>query len=376
MATQNVQLANLQALQQQSPGLAGFIQLTADASADLRQVNKELQVSVASVNADLSASGLRIQNQDAGQVTATARTENGTVRYNVGSNFAGSDVRVNGTTALASPYTTNARASIQNLSVGKTLSLAGQSSIPASGTLSADANVSGTLQAPTGNLSFLLANANVYHEPLNRVGGSLSYSNTLVNIPSFEIQAPAGSVTLSGSFSHPANDLRDGAVQLHLASSSVQLAKVSILQEQQRGIGGTLHLAADVAANLRDQKGNQQVLLHNLNADLSADALRINGQELGNTSFKAQTSGSNVHFVLNSDLAKSSIQGKGDAQLTGDYPVRADLTFANIKYSTSHRFSPSPIHPPSRHRSMLWWRGKRVSMDRYSSPTILRPSWS
>ena len=130
--------------------------------------------------------------------------------------------------------------------MAKTLNLAGQSSIPASGTLSADANVSGTLQAPTGSLKFLLANANVYHEPLNRVEGSLTYSNTLVNIPSFESRHPAGSVTLSGSFSHPANDLRDGAVQLHLASSSVQLAKVSILQQQRPGIGGTLHLAAEL----------------------------------------------------------------------------------------------------------------------------------
>ncbi|HEX4808900.1 MAG TPA: translocation/assembly module TamB domain-containing protein [Bryobacteraceae bacterium] len=349
VATQNVQLANFQALQRQSPGLAGLIQLTADASADLREVNKQSQVTIANVNADLSARGLRIQNQDAGELTATARTDNGAVRYNVASNFAGSNVLVNGTTALTNDYATNAQASIQNLSVEKALSLAGQSSIPARGTFSADAKVSGTLQRPNASLNFLLANANVYHEPLNRFGGSVQYSDTLVSIPSLEVQAPAGSITLSGSFSHPANDLKDGAVQLHVNSSGVQLAKIATLQQQNMGIAGTLQVAADLAANLRDQNGKQQVLFQNVNANLSAAALRMNSQALGDASFKAQTTGSNLHFTLDSDLAKSSLHGQGDAQLTGDYPVRADLTFANIKYSNIAPFlakANAPAAPP------------------------------
>jgi translocation and assembly module TamB len=345
VATQNVQLANFQALQERSPGLAGLIQLTASAGADLRQVNKQSQVTVTDVNADLSATGLRIRNQDAGQLTATARTENGAVRYNLASHLAGSDVSLNGTTALTSPYATNAQASIRDLPVAKTLSMAGESSIPASGTLSADAKVSGTLHAPAGSLNFTLANANLYSEPLNRLQGSLQYSDTLVSIPSLEVQAPAGSITLNGSFSHPSNDFHDGALQLHVASGSVQLAKVSLVQQRKPGIAGALHLAADVAANLREQNGKQQVLLHNLNADLAADTLRLNGQSLGGASFKAQTIGSDVHFTLNSDLAKSVIQGQGVAQLAGDYPVRADLTFSNIKYSNIAPIVTTPNTP-------------------------------
>ncbi|HWF46273.1 MAG TPA: translocation/assembly module TamB domain-containing protein [Bryobacteraceae bacterium] len=345
IATQNVQLANFKALQGQSPGLAGLIRLTADASADLHQVNKQSQVTIASVNADLSATGLRIRNQEAGQLTATARTENGSVHYNLASNFAGSDVQVNGATALASPYATNAQASIHNLPVAKTLSMAGESSIPASGTLSADARVSGTLQAPTGSLSFMLANANVYSEPLNRFEGSVQYSDTLVSISSLDVEAPAGSIRLNGSFSHPANDLHDGALQFHVASSNVQLAKVSLLQQQKPGIAGTLHLAADLAANLREQNGTQQVLLHDVNADLAADALRLNDQPLGGVSFKAQTMGSDLHFTLNSDIAKGVIHSQGVAELTGDYPVRADLTFSNIKYSNIAPFLATPNTP-------------------------------
>ena len=127
---------------------------------------------------------------------------------------------------------------------------------------------------------------------------------------------------------------------------------------------------------MRDQRGNQQVLLHNLNADLSADALRMNGQELGKASFKAQTSGSNLHFALNSDLAKSSIQGKGDAQLTGDYPVRADLTFANIKYSNIAPFLAKPDTPTEPPSFDALVEGQASVNGPVLKPENVRPSWS
>src|SRR5581483_3563747 len=131
VATSNLQLANIRPLQHQNAGVAGLVQLTADAAADLRKVNDQTDMTVSNVNADLSARGLRVENQDAGTLTATARTANGTVNYNLSSNFAGSNIRVNGNTSLAKDHATTADASIQNLSVEKALLIAGQSSIPA-----------------------------------------------------------------------------------------------------------------------------------------------------------------------------------------------------------------------------------------------------
>src|SRR5207248_8903721 len=141
IGTSNVQLGNFQALTRRSPGVAGMIQLNADAAADVREVNKQSEVMLSNINADLSARGLHVQNQSAGDLTATARTVNGTVNYNLNSDFAGSNVRVIGRTTLAKDYPTTADASIQNLSVEKALRLAGQGSIPATGNLSGDAHL-------------------------------------------------------------------------------------------------------------------------------------------------------------------------------------------------------------------------------------------
>lgn len=334
VATNNVQLANIRPLERQSPGVAGAIQLTADAAADIREANnKQSEVTVSNISADLAARGLRVQNQSAGDLAATARTVNGTVNYNLASNFAGSNIRVNGRTALLNHYPTTADLSIQNLSVQKTLEIAGNGSIPAAGTLSANAHLAGTLEAPNADLSFTLASAKVYQEPINRLQGSVQYSNTLVSVPSIKLDVPAGSITLAGSFSHPANDFNAGELQVNVKSTDIQVAKIQHIKQQQRGIAGALRVAADVSANLREENGKRSVLVSKLEADAAANAMRMNNRNLGDADLTAHTAGSTLNFKFDSDLAQAQIHGSGDSQLTGDYPVRASLTFSNIRYS-------------------------------------------
>lgn len=330
--TTDLQLANLQILQQQNAGVAGLVQLSADAAADLRQVNKQSKVDLDNISADLSATGLRVQNQDAGQLTATLRTVKGNVNYQLASDFAGSDIHVNGHTALAGPYATVADASIQNLSVENVLRITGQAIIPASGTLSADAHVSGTMDNPNANLKFALVDAAAYGEKFNRLQGALRYTNTAVSIPSLELTAPAGHIGLSGTFTHPANNFNAGSVTLHVDNSDIQLSKVAHVQQMRPGTSGILHLAADMAATMRQVKGKPEFLFSKLNADLSAKFLRTNDRDLGGVQFTANTSGQNLRFNLASNLAQSDVHGSGTAQLTGDYPTSAKLSFSNIRY--------------------------------------------
>ncbi len=333
VGTSNLQLANLKTLQREHAGVAGLIQLTADAAADLRQVNHQLEVQIANVNADLSGRGLRVQNQNAGDLVASARTVDGTVNYNASSDFAGSSISVKGNTGLAKDYPTTADASIQNLSIEKALSIVGEAGLPARGKLSANAHIAGTIKSPNANLSLTLANANVYTEPIDRLQATLRYSNTLVDIPSLELVAPAGRITVAGFFAHAAGNFNAGAVALRVNSSDIQVAKIQHVRQEKPGLTGVLRLAADLSANLRDQNGKPSVLVSNLNADASAAALRLNNRNLGQAKFTAHTTGGNLNFALDSDIAQSRIHGSGQGQLSGDYPLRANLSFSNVKYS-------------------------------------------
>jgi translocation and assembly module TamB len=59
----------------------------------------------------------------------------------------------------------------------------------------------------------------------------------------------------------------------------------------------------------------------------------LNGKPLGNATLSARTAGKLVSFDLQSDIAKSDIQAKGQVTLAAGYPVTAKLVFRNLTYS-------------------------------------------
>ena len=170
-----VQLANVTPLKEKSPGTAGSITLTADAAADL--VPSTLRI--ADVETNLSATNLRVHNQDAGDLTAVAHTSSRIVTYNVKSNFSGSNIDVEGRTSLANGYATEAKATIRSLPVRNALDIAGWSDVPVTGTLSADASLSGTLAAPNISGDVDLSKGNLYEELVDHLSVKISHNNAL-----------------------------------------------------------------------------------------------------------------------------------------------------------------------------------------------------
>jgi autotransporter translocation and assembly factor TamB len=147
-----------------------------------------------------------------------------TSSYRIDSNFAGSAIRTDGTTALTPEYPTTARVSIQNLPIEQALTLAGKDELSVRGLLSAKGDLSGTLRDPHANLDVDLTKAVVYEQPFDRIEGRVTYSNTLVDLPSLNLTAGPNRVLVSGSFSHPARDLSAG-VYVKLSRQFHQLAK-------------------------------------------------------------------------------------------------------------------------------------------------------
>ncbi len=320
-----VQLADFQSLVKNQPGLAGVVTLNGDAGGALH--NDEFTVS--SLNANVSANNLAMQGQALGSLTATATSAGTAVHYNVASNFAGSTIHVNGQSELAGNHQTTATASIANLSIARVLAVAGESSLPVKGTLSANAQVSGTLQDPQANGDFTVTNGAAYQAPFTRLAAHVTYNSRAVDVPDFRLEDGPSYVTASLSFNHPVGDFSDGEVQLKLNSNQIQLAQVSAIKQNAPTLGGTLQLTADAAARLRK---NAAPLFSTLNANLHASGLTVNKQPMGDLTATASTRGNTVDFQLASDIAHSNVNGSGTVQLTGDYPVNARLTFQNVTY--------------------------------------------
>ncbi len=330
-----IQLAQIRYLQNERPATSGMLQLNAAVSGTLSQAGsaggQETQFSLTSVNADASARGLRSDGQDYGDLTLTARTTGQTVRYNLTSNFAGSNIRVNGETGLTRGYPTNANANLANLPVQRVLALAHRTDIPAKGNLSGTARFNGTTENPQGNVDLDLANAVLYDEPIDHVHAHVAYLAQSVDVTQFQITAGPSHIDLNARYDHPAGNFQTGHLQFRVNSSRIDLARIKNLQERRAGLGGSLSIAANGATDLR--AGEPRLMIRDLNADVKATNLAAQGKNFGDLTLTATTAGGRLNFALESDLAGASIHGRGDAQLTANYPIDAQLTFGDLTWT-------------------------------------------
>ena len=330
LRSNQVDLTRLHTLQKERPNTAGQVQVDADLAANLSQNGNQTEFLPSSVNADLTARGLRFEGQNYGDFTAMARTSGQTVNYNVTSDFAGSDLRVNGNTQLVRGYPTNADASLARLPIERVLSLAKQN-IPAKGTLSGSAHFAGTVENPEGNVNLDLANAVLYDEPLDHVRLHGTYAESYVDLPQLEVTEGPSRIEVTARFDHAPQNLQAGNVQFHVNSSRLDLARIRNAQKMRPGIGGTLQISANGAGTL-NQTG-ARVAFREMNADIAAKGITAQGKNFGDLTLTAHTNGGRVDFALDSNLAGAAVHGNGNTQLGGDYPVTAKVTFDNVAWS-------------------------------------------
>jgi translocation and assembly module TamB len=323
-----IDLRQLTGLRKPLPESAGSIKIDADANGTLTASDFLLT----SVNADASARGLHWQGQNLGDVTAQARTSGQTATYTLTSDLAGSNIRVNGNTQLVHDYPTTADANIANLPIERLLVLANQPTVQARGILSGTAHFSGTMANPQGSVNMDIARAVIYNEPLDRVHAQVTYLAQSIDVPQLEIAAGASRVDLTAHYDHPAGSFDRGNMRFDVTSSHIDLARIHNVQTFRPGLGGTLDISANGAGAVRP--GTPPVLFSSLNANIAATGIAARGHNYGDLKLTANTSGANhLNFALDSNLAGAAIHGKGDATLTGDYPLKADLTMSNVAWT-------------------------------------------
>lgn len=335
VSTNTVALEEFKTLQAQHPGFSGTLALSANIAADMVKQADAASSTLAlqSIEANLSANGLRDKATSYGDLTLAAHTGGNTVTYTVDSNLAGSTTAVRGSTQLAPDYPTQLSADIRSLQLEKILMLAGQSTLPVQGNLTAQANLNGTIKNPAGNLSLDLTRAVVYDEPITEFTGQISYAGNEIKLSTLRLFTSAGGIRANGDLKHPANDFDHGQLVLHIDSDDINLARFATIQKRQPGLRGTLKIGADVAATLNRTSKQMPLDFSKLDAEVSAASVALNGESLGNINIGAHAKGRNVAFSLDSNLAKSSLNGRGSLQVASGYPMNGRLYFSNIKYS-------------------------------------------
>jgi len=238
-----------------------------------------------------------------------------------------------------------AAVAIRNAQLQDLLALANQASLPVSGVIAAEGNVSGTLGDPRVVVAVSLTNGAAYGEPFHRIQALASYSRQWVQLISAEASAPAGSIHFSGAFEHPPDNFRQGRVQFQIGSTRIELQKLGIVQKKDPRLTGTLELNAEGAGALQAGSTATPFLFSSLSAKVSAHVAEVNTNRAGNLLLTADTQGQNLNFHLQSDVASSQIRGDGSLVMRDDYPLQTKITFSAVDIAALARMFGKPGQP-------------------------------
>jgi len=191
---------------------------------------------------------------------------------------------------------------------GEDLSLAG--------TLDAQLQVDGPVGALGGSGWAELDGATVYGEPVTRLRAQGTMTNQLVKLTSIGANAPAGSLSASGSY-----DLKSRRFQVDANGAGVNVAKIESLRRQDPDATGTLGFSATGSGTLDDPR---------IEAHATLGGLTLGDEPLGVLTFVAHTANRSAIYNATTKLEGAEVDLNGETALSGDYATKAKLAFSHF----------------------------------------------
>ena len=225
-------------------------------------------------------------------------------------------------------------ASMQNADIANLLALFGQTGIPVKGSLTAEAQVNGTLADPRATATLRGGKGSAYGEPFDRATANVTYVNGGRQDFTVEVSSGVRKVNLTGTFQHAPEDFLAGTIQANIKSTDVALNQIQLIRQYQPSIGGIAHASGDFVVQVVHSKTGEEFAIAGLNADIFTRSLALENKQLGDVHLTAHTvAGQQPPLItaqLESNVAHSTIRGTGNWRLTGDYPGSGEVTFSKV----------------------------------------------
>lgn len=273
----DLQIAKLRNVQTWQPGIGGALQIDLDASGSVDPAKNSFLLS--SLNTNLKARGVRMDNQSLGNLEASGRTSQGRVHFEVNSDLAKSQIHASGDSQLIAGYPTQASLTFNNVryaNIARFLNTESDS-LP-----SFDALVEGKafVNGPIADLNALQARLEVDRfdmqaatrsaasDASTRSAGRLQNDGPLIialnksvlNVDRFRIRGPKANLDLSGGL-----NLADSAqsLKLNLKANS----DLGILQDLNSNFFSSGSVTADVGVGgtIAQPVMNGRIELHRAN---------------------------------------------------------------------------------------------------------------
>jgi translocation and assembly module TamB len=277
------------------------------------------------------------------------RVQSGTLaRGNLRAQFAGEvglrDWKPDTAAALA------VNASLRQAGVGDLFALAGIPNGPATGTVSASARISGSIDAPIVKADVTVDRGSLYGEPFDRLTAHVDSTNGRVTVATAQATATGNQLNASATYTHAPNDFQDGQLAFQVASNRMLLTRFHLVRQPQLSVAGSVQFTAKgsgaISMSHLPRAPHATVFrLTDLDADVDGQDIQLARKPVGEVHLTASSQGSVLAAHLETSVANSAIRASGQWSLTGDYPGAAQLTFTKLDVAALESWLPLPASP-------------------------------
>lgn len=292
-----------------SPQIAGHVAL---------QNFTFLRDEIDSFAADLAVhdSGLSVQNGSLGRGSLRAQFA-GTVSLH--------DWKPGTTSAFA------ANASLHGGDVHDLLLLAAGPDIPAAGSLSGSAQLSGSPAAPRLAADVVVSKGSLYGEPFDRLAAHIRYEADAATVSNAQVTAGDKQLTFGATYTHAPNDVLNGKLDFEAASNRVPLDQFQHSRLHELPLAGNVQVTAKGTGEIvKTNAGAATFRLTGLHAQVDGREIQLAQRPVGAVHLTASTSGSMLTAQLQSEVANSVIHADGQWRLADDYPGSVQVTFTKL----------------------------------------------
>jgi translocation and assembly module TamB len=224
-----------------------------------------------------------------------------------------------------------ASGSLQGARVQDLLALADKQDLPAAGTLSTSAQITGTTATPLVKADVTVTNGSFYDEPFDRLTAHVDYLNRLVTIADARLHAGARELSFHGAYSHSAGDFETGQLTFEATSGRLPLDQFHFLAGHGPAIAGDAQFNAKGAVTISKTRAGQLAFqLTSLNADVTGERMQVAHRPIGALRFTAKTAGTSLAAHLESGFANCTIRADGEWRLADDHPGHAEIAFTKL----------------------------------------------
>ena len=211
---------------------------------------------------------------------------------------------------------------------------------PISGTATATARLSGSVESPDASITLDIQNPSGAGEKADRLRANVRYEPGLLNLSEGILNDGPAEIRFSGTYKHPQANWRSGEATFEASTQNLPVTRLERVAAMDPKISGLL--TGRIQGSGTINATGDPFTLTSATANVTTRQILFDGQSIGDATLNAQTRGTDLTLTANASIRESRIEASGAWKLEGDAPGSATVRFSRISIDSLQALMKAP----------------------------------